>query len=161
MELRIDDERAALYELAYEEAKLGLARQASQVESVRTRAGLLLSAAAVATSFLGGQALRSGVPRAPAWIAIALFLCLGAATVAIVWPEREGFDVDPARFIAAYVEGDPRPTAALAYRELALNRVEALKSNVPEVTRSVAALRAAGVLLVVEIAAWIVALAQG
>jgi hypothetical protein len=42
------------YLLAFEEGARGLARQEAQLDAMRSRAGILLSAAAIATSFLGG-----------------------------------------------------------------------------------------------------------
>jgi hypothetical protein len=45
------------YRLAYDEAVRALTRQQSALDEFRTRAGILLSGAAIATSFLGGQAL--------------------------------------------------------------------------------------------------------
>jgi hypothetical protein len=45
------------YLLAFEEGVRSLARQKAQLDRMRSRAGILLSAAAIATSFLGGRAL--------------------------------------------------------------------------------------------------------
>jgi hypothetical protein len=47
-----------LYKVVYDEAVRALSEQQAAIESVRSRAGLLLSAAAVTTSFLGAQALQ-------------------------------------------------------------------------------------------------------
>jgi hypothetical protein len=44
------------YELAYTEAVRALAEQRVSVEALRTRAGILLSAAAITSSLLGRQA---------------------------------------------------------------------------------------------------------
>ena len=55
------DERDA-YKLAYDEAVRGLAHQQSRLDDFRARAGIVLSAAAIATSLLGGQALQRGSP---------------------------------------------------------------------------------------------------
>ena len=52
----------AAYELAYDEAVAAVSTQQAVIDAFRSRAGLLLSGAAIATSFLGGQALRSGDP---------------------------------------------------------------------------------------------------
>jgi hypothetical protein len=52
-----------LYKVAYDEAVRALSEQRDAIDSFRTRAGLLLSAAAITTSFLGAQALEGGSPE--------------------------------------------------------------------------------------------------
>jgi hypothetical protein len=56
------------YELAYEASIRAIENQAAIVESLRSRAGTILAATALVTSFFGGHALsRSGGYRVPAW----------------------------------------------------------------------------------------------
>lgn len=55
-----DADKDFLYKVAYEEAVRALSEQQAAIDSFRTRAGLLLSAAAITTSFLGAQALDGG-----------------------------------------------------------------------------------------------------
>jgi hypothetical protein len=68
------DERApqgdASYELAYAEGVRALIEQQAVIDSFRTRAGLLISGAAIATSFFGQASLRDG-PSLWSWLAIA------------------------------------------------------------------------------------------
>ena len=47
----LDPERSAAYELAYREGVRALDEQRVVIDAFRTRAGLLLSAAAIATSW--------------------------------------------------------------------------------------------------------------
>ena len=61
-----DADKDILYKVAYDEAVRALAEQQGAIESFRTRAGLLLSAAAITTSFLGAQALDGGQADEPA-----------------------------------------------------------------------------------------------
>ncbi|HEX5857669.1 MAG TPA: hypothetical protein VFY91_06130, partial [Microbacterium sp.] len=56
---RLNAGAAPAYELAYEEARRALDGQERALGAVRTRAGVVLSAAAIVTSFLGGQALSA------------------------------------------------------------------------------------------------------
>lgn len=65
-----DASNAALYKVAYDESVRALAEQQAVIDSVRARVGLLLSAAAIATSFLGGQALEGGTLSATSWTAL-------------------------------------------------------------------------------------------
>jgi hypothetical protein len=65
---------AALYKVAYDEAVRALSEQQAAIESVRARAGLLLSAAAVTTSFLGAQALQGASSNLFSWLALLGFV---------------------------------------------------------------------------------------
>jgi hypothetical protein len=58
------------YRLAYEEARRALDEQERAVVELRSRAGQLIAAAAITTSFFGGQALRHHVHALPqrSWI---------------------------------------------------------------------------------------------
>jgi hypothetical protein len=65
------------YEVAYREAVRALDYQRSAIDALRTRVGYLVSAAAIATSFLGGLALEDGA-SVGGWVAIGLFVAFGA-----------------------------------------------------------------------------------
>lgn len=60
-----DADKDSLYKVAYDEAVRALSEQQGAIESFRTRAGLLLSAAAITTSFLGAQALDTAIQMSP------------------------------------------------------------------------------------------------
>jgi hypothetical protein len=79
------------YRIAYDEAVRALSQQQSMIDSLRTRAGLLLSAAAITTSFLGAQALNDGGPSVATWLALAGFVGLSVASLAILWPHSLEF----------------------------------------------------------------------
>jgi len=72
----VTDARERAYRVVYDEAIRALDLQRAAFDSLRTRVGFLLSAAAIATSFLGGLALRTG-SDVGAWIGIALFAIFG------------------------------------------------------------------------------------
>jgi hypothetical protein len=95
--------------------------QQGVLDNLRARAGLLLSAAAVASSFLGAQALTEGLEPLT-WLALALFAVVGILAVALLWPQSEWvFSQSPARIIQEYIEGEaPQPLAAMQ-RNLALH----------------------------------------
>src|SRR5207237_8074181 len=104
-------------------------------------------------------------PDAASWIAIGLFGALGVVVLRILWPRAEGADgfaLIPSAVMASYLEplgGDPPPAWAL-YRDLALEAEAAhginLELHLEPVTRW---FRASIVLLVCEVATWIVDLA--
>ena len=167
-----DQERA--YKLAYEEGVRALSQQQSVIDGYRTRAGMLLSAAAVATSFFGGQALKGGGLSGASWVGIALFAGLGVALLAVMTPGRlvnlirrgeareglAGFVASPSILVGDYVEADPPLSAATTYRDVSLymeERWEQIENRL--VRRLDLRFRIASGLLIAEMAAWVVELA--
>ena len=110
------------YRLAYDEAVRALTRQQSALDEFRTRAGILLSGAAIATSFLGGQALESGTVSAWSWIAIGCFVGLGGSTLMILWPHKGWeFGAFPHSVIGTYIETEKPLPLPMILRDLALH----------------------------------------
>jgi len=149
------------YKLAYDEAVRALSQQQSVLDNFRTRAGILLSGAAIATSFLGGEALRDGVLGLWSWIAIAAFGVLGTCALAILWPRHDWeFVAGPRRLIATYIETeDPLPLPDI-YRDLALHMEDSYDENSVRLQWLIVIFRVAGIALGIEILAWIVDLAS-
>jgi len=83
-------DKSILYKVAYDEAVRALSEQQSVVDSLRTRAGLLFSAAAITTSFLGAQALDGGDSSLVVWPAMTGFVGVALASLAILWPRQWG-----------------------------------------------------------------------
>jgi hypothetical protein len=150
-----DNSRA--YELAYGEAVRALTEQQASLQAFRSNAGILLSAAAIATSFLGGEALRSGHFTGWSWTAVVLFAALAAVVFAILWPWRDWeFVAGPRRLIATYVEADrPLPLPRI-YRDLALHMEDSSDANAWRLEWLIRLFRAAILLLAAETFAWIV-----
>ena len=112
------------YKLAYEEARRALDEQERALAELRSRAGVVLGAAAVTTSFFGSRALHAGSIYLVAsgklnaaggsdaldiwsWLAIASFAVLGAAVLWVMWPGKKGAwhtHVDVAKLFAGYLE---------------------------------------------------------
>jgi hypothetical protein len=148
------------YALAFEEAVRGLARQEGQFAAIRSGAGILLSAAAIATSFLGAGALQGDRPAPWTWVAIACFAGLSAGTLVILWPRREqSLSATPRMIVRLYLEaGRSWPVAAIQ-RELALHMSRVYVRNRVHLERAIWAFRVASALLALEVLAWIVNLA--
>ena len=148
-----------VYELAYDEAVRALMQQRTSMEELRGRAGLILSSAALVTSFLGGQAVGHGfVPLT--WIAVALFVALSFAALAILWPRPEARGaVVPSSLIATFVESPGALSLEFVHRDLALHLEADHARNEEQRARLVGWLRAAGGLLAMEVLAWVGALA--
>ena len=143
------------YELAYTEGVRALSEQQAVVDSFRTRAGLLFSAAAIATSFLGGAALRDG---ASPWtsIAIGLFVFVGAAVGVVLWPRDDWqYPVRPRLLIENYIEDEAPLPIALVHRDLALHMDRSYLRNRGQLLALAQSFRAASVLLLLEVLAWV------
>lgn len=154
MEVAPAEAHAAAYELAYVEGKDAVAAQQTAIENFRGRAGLLLSGAAISTSFLGGQALRSGTLKPWSWVAIVLFALLGAGALTVLWPRGWKFQADPRDIIATYIETDDPASLPVIHRDLALHRANVLEENGRRLKRLIWVFRLAGVMLLCEMVAW-------
>jgi hypothetical protein len=149
------------YSVAYREARRGLEDQERSVVELRTRAGALVAAAAITTSFFGGQTLPGRSIGAADWVAIGSFMSLGFAVLLILWPRRDlAFALAPDEFIATYLEpADGEPLQLhLIERDLALHMGSSTDLNRRQLRRLTTVFRLGAILLVLEVLAWVVAL---
>lgn len=147
--------------LAYEEARSAISSQSTTLDGLRSRAGTLLAAASLVTSFLGGQALAKPtldnglVVRADVgcegWVAIGLFVLVAALTLAILWPYEWRF-VMSAKTILAGTDFEA------TQRDLAEYHEKNFDSNKKKLDRLFWCFRWACVFLAGETVAWIVEL---
>jgi hypothetical protein len=154
-----DDPHLDLTKLAYEEASKSQAQRFAELESLRSRAGLLISSAAVSTAFLGSVALKQG--HWSFWTALAtlLFVAVGASAVYILWPRDWWFSVDANKFINEYVDDEPLSLSD-TYRDMAIHLQNANDNqNTPRIDDVVLALRIGAAALTLEVAAWLFDLA--
>ena len=149
--------------VAYDEARKAVEGQAATLDSVQTRAGTLLAAAALVSSFLGGQAL--GQPTVSnghivkttvgllGWLAIGTFVGVAALALAVLWPREWRFDMAAAPILDA-----TRGTGINAddgRAQLAIYWDENYVSNKVTLDNVFWCYRGACVLLVVEAVFWI------
>jgi hypothetical protein len=73
------------YALAYREARRGLEDQERSVVELRSRAGALIAAAAITTSFFGGQTLVRHDISAVAWLVVSLGFALLLVIEVLAW----------------------------------------------------------------------------
>jgi hypothetical protein len=143
------------YALAFSEGVRALSEQQAVIDSFRTRSGLLLSGAALATSFLGQAALERGTTFFT-WLAIGLFVLLGAAVIAILWPRNDWeYAIRPEPLIANYVEHPEPLNISEIHRDLALHMDNSYLRNRGQLLRLVWLFRYASILLIVEVVAWV------
>jgi len=149
------------YAIALEEARRALDEQERAVAHLSTRAGLVVSAAALVTSLLGAPVLAHGALDVAAWIAIAAFAGVAAAVLAILSPRREWeFALHPALLIGDHVERTP-PASTPLQRELALTMGASITRNRRALDRMMTTFNIGSVFLAIEILAWVVSIATG
>ena len=144
----------------YQESLRGLVQQQGLVDNLNTRAGSLIFATAFASSLLGSSALSDGLGTWD-WIALALLFGIGVLIVFMLWPfHNYTFRFDPNELLRQYVDSDRRTTMSEMHRALAL-RIEAdRRNNWRIIQRLRGALQLALILLLFEILAWCLAIAQ-
>ena len=152
-------EQRDAYKLAYDEAVRGLAHQQSRLDDFRARAGIVLSAAAIATSLLGGQALDRGSPSLWAWIALGCFIGVSALTLLLLLPRRWEFAAVPRRIIGTYVEAEAPLPLPMIHRDLALHMEDSYVKNEVGLERMIIRFGLALGLLALEVVSWTVEIA--
>jgi hypothetical protein len=155
----MDVDQREMYKLAYEEAVRGLAHQQSRLDDFRARAGIVLSAAAIATSLLGGQALNRESPTLWAWIALACFIGVSALALLLLVPRRWIFTAVPRRIIRTYVETPEPLPLPMIHRDLALHMEDSYVENELGLDKMITRFRLALVLLALEVVSWTVEIA--
>ena len=155
-----DADKDILYKVAYGEAVRALSEQQVAIDSFRTRAGLLLSAAAITTSFLGAQALDGGDSNIATWLAMAAFVGVAVASLAILWPRQWEFTANPRDVIQTYIEADePAPLDEL-HRDLSLHMHNSYIENREGQEQLSVLFQVASGLLTIEVVLWIIAIAS-
>lgn len=126
---------------------------------------MIFSAAAIVTSFLGGQALDAHGFTTIAWLSIVAFAVLGVAALFVLWPDDAWeFDAVPNQIISSYIErpDEPPDEIHIVHRDLALHMENSYLANERRRLRPLRwAFRLSVVALVVEVALWLAALATG
>ena len=152
------------YELAYEASIRAIDAQATLVESLRSRAGTMLAATALVTSFFGGQAFtRAG--KSPVHVlsyttgALALFVAASALALTMLLPFRLRFSLNVSTILKLVDRDEVTPTEAL--REIALQYESMHRANTRQIRLLVACFRLAMVCLIGEVGFWLTVLARG
>ncbi|HET7416248.1 MAG TPA: hypothetical protein VFJ61_01285 [Solirubrobacterales bacterium] len=148
-----------LYKVAYDEAVRALSEQAAVVDGLRSRAGVLFSAAAITTSFLGARAVQDAHWSPFSWLALATFVGVAAAFLAILWPRRWEVAANPNIVVKAYIESEEPISIEDLHRELSFHLYGSYLENRPALERLVVYFQIANVLFAVELVLWIAAVA--
>lgn len=152
----------AVDEIAYAEAVRALSEQHSIIDSFRTRAGLLLSSAAVTTSFLAAPALRGGETNAFAWLALLAFGSVAALSLAILWPRRWDLTARSGKLIDLLSgESQQQVTSTELYRILRSHLDQSHDENQASLENLGLLFELGSSLLAIEVALWTASLAIG
>jgi len=152
-------EHAGSYQLAFDEGGRALDAQERAVNELRSRAGVLIAAAAITTSFFGSRAVTGGELTAASWCAIVAFVLVAATVLAALWPWRDWeFSANPGALIATYIETPTPATLAEIHRDMALHRSASYDCNAKQLGTLYSTFGAGLILLAAELTAWVVAL---
>jgi hypothetical protein len=150
----------AVYALAFDQSQRSLARQEASLDELRSRTATLVSAAAIALSFLGGSAASGGFSLA-GQLGIVAFVVLATLAVVILLPFRVWvFDDKVDALFATYIEADDPADIVQMHRDLALHHANHIADNETLLNRLYWAFRVAAGLLVVEVVLMLVNLAR-
>jgi hypothetical protein len=150
-----------LYRVAYEEAVRALAEQQAEIDSFRSRAGLLLSSAAITTSFLGAQSFDGGSLTATSWLALLAFVGAAAIALAILWPHPWELSADSREVVETYIEGEKSALIDELHRDLSIHMHKSYAENRVGVEVLATLFQIASGLLTLEVVLWIIAMATG
>ena len=147
------------YELVWNEALRSIAQQQALLESLRNRTGTLLSAAAIATSFLGGVAFEDGRVACPGWMAVIAFAICGGLSTWVLRP-RGGwmFRYNANLLLDDYVEADQPCSLRDMQRDLSLHMETNHAENTKKLDRMLIQYQLATGALLIEIVAWLLEL---
>jgi hypothetical protein len=150
---------ADAYKVAFDEAVRAIEGQRSSVDELRSRAGILLSAASLVAGFLGPAALSS---HAPAWILVAatvvLLVAAGLVVYVLMPSDHWVFSLSIREMLQFYVEGPPPATMAEIYRSLAWYLDDAWNSNKDELIKLYRVFSVAAFVVAVDVVFWLAAI---
>lgn len=146
------------YELAYREATRALEQQSASLEGLRSRAGLLLSAAALVAGFLGPAALPSPwVVWLPA-LGGGLFLAATVLSVFVLLPITCWHSVTSTKkLLTDYIESERPATVPELHRSLAWHMEEDWDRNEGKLILRNRLLALAAVFVTAETTVWLLA----
>lgn len=151
-----DDPRLAF---VYNEALRGLEHQQSVLDSLIARAGMLVYATSFASGLLGGTALADGLGTWE-WAGVGLLFGIGVLLALMMWPyHKYWFRFDVEDLLNDFVDGHPHMTMSTIHRTLALRIKADMGRNWRIIRRIRWAAELALILLLLQILAWLFAIA--
>ena len=151
----------AAYKVVYDEAVRTIEAQRQSLDELRSRAGILIGAAALIAGFFGPAALKPGTPPNLA-IGAGVLMVLAVAPVVFVLLPLGGwrFSNGTRNLLQDYVEGDNPATMSEIYRSLAWFIEDDWESNRKRLLARYALFTVSALALVGETIAWLVTIAS-
>ncbi len=148
------EQKEELYDLTYRESLRAISDQQAAVDALHARSGIVASAAAIATAFIGGEVLQRGNVGRPGQVAVGAYLLVAFLTGWILWPRRKWrFHFEASRLQWNYIDGPEPLPPSLVKRDLALYLERYSQHNAAIIDRLAWLLSASIVLLLVEVLA--------
>jgi hypothetical protein len=148
------------YKIAFDEAVRAIEGQRASVDEIRTRSGILLSAAAIITGFLGPSALQPGSPFIVSIVAAILLLATVGPIVFVLLPTQGwAFSVGTKNLLRDYIEGEEPASIEELYRSLAWYVEVDWETNKELLDVRYRLFTVAALALVGETMAWLIAIA--
>jgi hypothetical protein len=119
----------SLYKVAYDEGVRALSEQQAVIDSFRTRAGLVFSAAAVTSSLLGPWALRDKSGDPTIWLAMFCFLGVAVSSLGIFWPRGWETAASPRDIMETYIDPAEEALVEELLRDLAIHMHNSYLAN--------------------------------
>jgi hypothetical protein len=147
-------------ELAYQEAVRAISAQAGTIDTLRSNTSTLLGASSVATAFLGAQGVGSHGLHGWGLAATVCFGIVGLCAVAILFPRKQWqLTLDPTAVLRMYKERPPGSEDEV-FEDAANSLHECRLHNAARIEILFWSFRAASVVLVGGVLAWIVELSS-
>jgi hypothetical protein len=142
--------------IVYEEAVRGWSLQSSVLDEIRSRTGVLLAAATIASTLLGGtDALRHDSFTFLGVVAVVMFCCVVGLCVYVLWPSHDWtFTHDSRKLIEAYV-GDGKSIDYMR-ENLAFAADDYRTTNDKKLACQFNAFRWASLLLGISVVLWLI-----
>lgn len=141
-----------LAELVLAEAQRTMVQQQQVLDNLRSRSGLLLAAASIVTSFLGGSAMAGGRLSMLGWSGVAVFVTCTVSVVYILTP-RGGwtFSMDADDLTKRYLKSQRQWTLPEVHMDLARWWDQYIRANQKKIDTLMFVYQAAALFLVVAI----------
>lgn len=144
--------------LAFEESIRALTHQSGVLDDLRSRTGILLTAASLTATFIGSRALDGGFS---AWtqVALGLFLMSGAFCLGILWPRGNwGFTFNAQTILDGYVRHPGPATIDQMHVEFAEINHENWETNKERLRWLFWSFRLGVLALVLQVPCWLMAI---
>jgi hypothetical protein len=155
----VNADKDILYRVAYNEAVRALAEQQAEIDSFRSRAGLLLSSTAITTSFLGAHSFDGGGLTATSWLALIAFVGAATISLAVLWPHPWQLSAGSRAVVESYIEGEKPAMIDELHRDLSIHMHRSYAANRIGAQQLALLLQIASGLLTLEVVLWIISIA--